>query len=269
MELNENRERLRKRGLGLAAVSYDSVTVLKHFADRKSIAFPLLSDPDSALIKSFGILNESVPKQSPFFGVPHPVTYVVNEAGVIVSRHFEEDYRKRLTTGAILSDAASPGTQISNERIRITVSASDAILRGGERVRLFIDVALRPRMHVYAPGVQGYIPIQLTLDDGTPAEVLSPVFPPAKIKHLKAIGESVPIYERPFRIQADAVIGQPQDVERLLGPDRTLTIRGKLRYQACDDRKCYVPEEIPIQWQFRYEPHDRTRVPEELRSKEL
>lgn len=228
-----------------------------------------MSDPDSKLIKALGILNESVPKNSPFFGVPHPITYIVNEQGTIVSRHFEEDYRKRPTTGAILSETASPGTKVSNDRLELTVSSTDAIVRGGERVRLYVDVALQPKMHVYAPGVKGYIAIQLSFGEGTPAQIGPAAYPPARNKHLEAIGETVPVYERRFRIQADAIVGQPKEVERLLASDGTVTIEGKLRYQACDDRKCYVPEEIPVRWTFRYEPHDSTRVPEQLRSKRL
>lgn len=228
-----------------------------------------MSDPDSKLIAALGILNESVPKNSPFFGVPHPVTYIVDKQGTIVSRHFEEDYRKRPTTGAILSEAASPGTKVSNDRLELTVSSTDSIVRGGERVRLYIDVALRPRMHVYAPGVNGYIPIQLSFGEGLPAQIEPAAYPRAKNKHLKAIGETVPVYERRFRIETDAIVGQPKEVEPHLASDGTVTIEGKLRYQACDDRKCYVPEEIPLRWTFRYEPHDSTRVPEPLRSKGL
>jgi hypothetical protein len=267
--LSENRERLRKRGLGLAAVSYDSVATLKHFADRKNITFPLLSDGDSSVIRAFGILNESVPKTSPFFGVPHPVAYVVSDKGVIVARYFEEDYRTRRTVGAILSDPITTEAPRSNDRLELTISASDATVRGGERVRLFVDVALKPKMHVYAPGVQGYIPVQLIVDEDIPAVLQTPVFPDSKKKRLKAIDETVPVYERRFRITADVVIGQPREVQRFLAADGTLELTAKLRYQACDNRKCYVPEEIPLKWRFRYEAHDGTRVPAELRSKRL
>ena len=38
------------------------------------------------------------------------MTFVVDEKGVIRSRHFEEDYRKRPTVGAILGEPASAGT---------------------------------------------------------------------------------------------------------------------------------------------------------------
>ena len=38
---------IKKNGYGVASISYDSVEILKNFADRKKITYPLLSDPDS------------------------------------------------------------------------------------------------------------------------------------------------------------------------------------------------------------------------------
>ena len=46
MELESQRAKLEARGLKVAAVSYDSVEILREFARRKSIGFPLLSDAD-------------------------------------------------------------------------------------------------------------------------------------------------------------------------------------------------------------------------------
>ena len=45
-----------------------------------------------------------------------------------------------------------------------------------------------------------------------------------------------------------------------------LVIEGTLRYQVCDDKLCYLPEEVPLEWRFQLEPHDRTRVPEKAQS---
>jgi hypothetical protein len=41
-------------------------------------------------------------------------------------------------------------------------------------------------------------------------------------------------------------------------------VEGTLRYQACDDRVCYVPQELPVKWTFQLEGHDRERAPAEL-----
>ena len=103
MELQHNLGKIKAQGLGVAAISYDSRAALEDFARRRGITYPLLSDPDSAIIRSFGILNEAVPKKSPFFGVPYPGTYVVSPDGVVTAKYFAEDYRERDTASEILA----------------------------------------------------------------------------------------------------------------------------------------------------------------------
>jgi hypothetical protein len=44
-------------------------------------------------------------------------------------------------------------------------------------------------------------------------------------------------------------------------------VEGTLRYQACDDRLCYIPQELPLKWMFQYENFDRQRAPTELQRK--
>ncbi|MGP8207917.1 MAG: redoxin domain-containing protein, partial [Acidimicrobiales bacterium] len=57
VELQRAKARFESQGLKLAAISYDSVEILKHFADRRKIDFPLLSDPDSKAIQAYQVLN--------------------------------------------------------------------------------------------------------------------------------------------------------------------------------------------------------------------
>ena len=59
MELEETKLDFAERGLNIAALTYDSVAILRHFGDRKEITYPLLSDPDSEVIRAFGILIAS------------------------------------------------------------------------------------------------------------------------------------------------------------------------------------------------------------------
>lgn len=249
----------------MVAVSYDSVEILRNFADRKNISISLLSDPASDLIRRCGILNESVPKNSPVFGIPHPVTFLVNEKGIIHSRHFEEDYRRRLTIGNILGDPVTVSPAVKNARVEVQASASDANVRSGERIRLFVDLKLPKRMHVYAPGVTGYIPLEWKMDDGVPMEALPVVYPRSRVLHLKAIDERVPVFEGTFRLTREIVIGSAREMEKAVADNGKLTLTGSLRVQACDDKKCYVPEDIPLQWNLHFEPHDSIRVPPELR----
>ena len=102
MELEHDLPRIKAQGFGLAAISYDSVGILKNFAERRGITFPLLSDPESKIIQSFGILNESAPKNTPFSGIPYPGTYLLDPKGVVVSKYFVDDFRERDTAGEIL-----------------------------------------------------------------------------------------------------------------------------------------------------------------------
>lgn len=51
------KERFEKRGIKLAGISYDNVGILKYFSERRKIEFPLLSDPESKIIKMYDVLN--------------------------------------------------------------------------------------------------------------------------------------------------------------------------------------------------------------------
>ena len=62
-ELQTRAADLAKNGIGLTAVSYDAVPILADFSKRRGITFPLLSDPGSATIKRYGILNTTVPRR--------------------------------------------------------------------------------------------------------------------------------------------------------------------------------------------------------------
>lgn len=259
MELERSREDLKKRGLGLAAISYDSVATLRFFADRKRIGFPLLSDEDSTAIRAFGLLNEEVPKASEFYGVPHPVTYIVDAKGVVTSRVFDEDFRRRSTVGNLVGLKAS-AVPVQAKRLELIQRSSDRTVNGGHRIRLTLEIQLPQRSHVYAPGVKGYIPIDWRLPESPSYEVMPVTYPQPRSLYLKPIDETVPVYEGKLILEREVVAAQ-----RLTTPD--LTIIGELRYQVCDDKQCYVPETAPLNWTLKYEPHDTIRAPMELRRK--
>lgn len=271
MELEQQRERIRQQGLGVVAISYDSVAVLKNFAERRGIRYPLLSDPDSKVIRAFGILNESVPS-GPFSGIPHPGTYIVDARGVVQAKYFEDDYRQRYTAASILTrqfgaTAAEARSSVATKHLKLALGASNADVRSGERITLTIDVDLPSRMHVYAPSVAGYISIDWQLPDSDAGTAHAAVYPRSKMMRLEAIKETVPVYEDRFRLTRDVAIGADAKIRPLLSANGELVIRSALRYQACDDTKCYIPETVPLSWTLRVESHDRQRAPAELQRK--
>ena len=81
VELQKGAKKLNTAKLQVVAVSYDSVEILARFARKQKITYPLLSDPDSTVIKAFGILNAKASgRQS---GIPYPGTFVIDQKGTI------------------------------------------------------------------------------------------------------------------------------------------------------------------------------------------
>jgi AhpC/TSA family/Disulphide bond corrector protein DsbC len=273
VELEYDLPKIKAQGFGLAGISYDSVAILKNFAQRRGITFPLLSDPESKIIRTFGILNESAPKNSPFFGIPYPGTYLVDARGVVLSKYFIDDFRERDTAGEILVRQFGIHTEeaqasADNKYFQISTSASNGVVHQGQHVSLIVDLNLKPKMHVYAPGVQGgYIPIEWTITGNPALKASSVQYPKPQVLRLEAIKETVPVYLGRFRLVREIVIGSDAQVQPLLTGGNKLEIKGALRYQVCDDRECYLPATLPLKWSLKFEPLDRQRVPPDLQHK--
>ena len=255
--------------MNVVGISYDTPAILHNFSERRGIHFPLLSDADSKVIREVGILNETVAANSPFFGVPHPGTFVLDAKGVIVAKYFEEDYRQRYTSADILLHQfgklpATADKEIEAKQLRLKPTVSNSIVGAGHRVALTLEIELDPRMHVYAPGVEGYIPIAWTMKDTDAVTSHEVTYPQSKKLHLAAIDETVPVYQGNFRLTRDITIGLDSKVRPLLDSSGKIVVEGTLRYQACDDRVCYIPQEVPVKWTLQYEDFDRTRVPADL-----
>jgi hypothetical protein len=274
VELQSNLEKIRAEGLGVAAISYDSVAVLKSFAERRGITFPLLSDPESKIIRDFGIFNEHSQIGTMQYGIPYPGTYLVDRAGRVTAKYFEEDYTQRYTSGDILvshfgESAGTVQTIAEGKHLRISASASNERVRSGQRISLTLDVQLGPRLHVYAPGVNSdYIAIEWSMKDSPAILVRTAVYPTAKMLRLEAIGETAPVYEGAFRLVREVTVARDAAVRPLLDAEGKLPIEGALKYQACDDKICYPPETVPVRWTLQVEGHDRERAPAELQRKD-
>lgn len=270
--MERKRKSFEQDGINVAALSYDSVETLKHFSKRRGIGFTLISDPGSVLIRKLGILNRSVPQRHVFFGVPHPGQYLFSEKGVVKAKFFEQNYRDRFTAGSVMVrqlgvDLGVRRTEIETDHLKVSLWASDQVLVGGNRITLVLDINIKDRMHVYAPEVEGYIPIKWELEKVAGVSNYTTIYPQPEMLHLPVIEEIVPVYQNSIRLLTDIKVGQKKQLEHLLSDMGKLIIRGRVSYQACDDKICYLPQEIPLEWIFTLDDLDRTRVPENLRRK--
>jgi AhpC/TSA family/Disulphide bond corrector protein DsbC len=265
VELGQALPKYQKLGIGVAVITYDRPEVILDFTRRLGITVPVLSDPDSKIIRDFGILNTNVPQSSFQYGIPFPGTYTLDTSGYVTAKFFEDTYRERVTPNFILSrqfgDAGILKSQVRTDHLTLTSYISDDKVYAGNRVSLILDVELPPKMHVYAPAVKGYRSAEIQLDPNPNVRVLETNFPTATTMDLPAIKERVPVYSGNFRITKDVILG----TEDSLRKESIIELTGTFAYQACDDKICYLETKVPLKFFLQVLNQDIPRVPENLR----
>jgi hypothetical protein len=136
----------------VAALSYDSVAVLKNFADRLNISYSRLSDPESKILRAFDILNETVPKGTASYGIPYPGTFILDTQGRVIAKYFEDDYRERVSASDILvrqfgKSVDVQGDVVETKHLRLATAASTSTARPGHRIVLSLEIDRKPKMH--------------------------------------------------------------------------------------------------------------------------
>ncbi len=255
----------------MAAISYDSEEILRYFADRRKIEFPLLADSDSKIIRAYQVLNTEAVGQ--FKGMARPGFFFVDAKGVIREKFFEAQYRDRLSGNNVISKLFPElGEEVSSTveapHLQLAAEQSDRTGVPGSRITLVAEVRLPRDIHVYAPGTKGYKTIDLMINPAPGLDLTPAIYPRAKILYMPAIQERVPVFEGTFRIRQDLKVSSATAFASSLGTDgKDFTITGKLAYQACDSKTCFLPTSVPIQWKVQILPLDRQRAPENIRHK--
>jgi len=149
-------------------------------------------------------------------------------------------YKLLLTTSALALIALGASQETAHLKIATSVTPESA--KPGAKVALAVDVTPKPGMHVYAPGQDGYIAITVKIDP-QPAFVATgkPKYPDAEKIVIPALNESQLVYDKPFRITQDITLAQTTGAA-------PLTIKGTVRYQACNDKICFLPTNVPVTW---------------------
>jgi hypothetical protein len=231
----------------------------------------LLADPNSEAIRAYAVLNTEAAGQ--YKGMARPGYFFVDPQGVIREKFFEAKYRSRLSGNNVLAKLFPElGEEVTNTvdapHLQISLEQSDRTGIPGSLITLTAEVRLPPDVHVYAPGTQGYKPIQLVIDPLPEMELRPVAYPRSKTLFLPAIKERVPVFEGTFRVRQDVRVSTVAAFSNSLGTDgKTFTVAGKLEYQACDRKVCFLPASVPVQWQVRVLPLDRQRAPEDIRHK--
>jgi hypothetical protein len=237
---------LEKSGVRIAAVSYDSQEILRGFADKHGIGFPLLSDHDSAVIRRFGIFNTNIAQGLRAHGVPHPVEYLVAPDGKLIRKYFVENYQHRVTASAVvlhefgLVGEQAPMITLQSGALTLEIGLSSPSAFAGQEIGFLAKFKLEPGWHIYGtPLPDHYTATSITFDD---PKIIRQSFevPAAQPMEIKALGETLPVYGGSFQGRGSLLLKFP------IVAGKTV-LSGQLRIQQCSDTICEAPETIPFE----------------------
>ncbi len=234
--------------------------MLREFAEKQRIPYPLLSDCDSATIRAYGILNDQIqPGDAFLYGIPYPGVYVCDEDGRVVAKFFHDSYKKRdspeLLIAAALGELPPPSEGepvVHGGSPEVSVSArvlgGKGSVRQGIRRHLIVRFEMSEGLHVYGePVPEGMVPVSVEVAGPPGLVVEEPILPPTHPLHLESMGMELNVWSGTVDLQIPFhAVGELASETRPLDADR-ITIDVDVRYQACSDDVCLLPTTETLQ----------------------
>jgi hypothetical protein len=234
-------------GIDVFSLSYDEPDALADFRDAYDISYTLLSDPNSKVIREFGILNTLIGVDDhPWFGIPYPGTYVVNGEGFISHKFFENNLQLRAGPEMLLRAALGEAIEHSNPDREPPAETTWHVFLDGDRLAasvlkdLVVRIEVAGGRHLYAdPAPVGNVPVTLVLDENPQIVIRDVVKPESEPLTLGGTGEVIQVYtgavelRLPVTVNADLGVAETEL--------REITLAGELLWQTCDDQVCDLP----------------------------
>ena len=85
------------------AISVDTPTISADLARKAGYTFPILSDPDGAVIRAYGLIHEGAGIEGA--AVARPAEFLLDRTGTVRWRNLTEDYRVRARPQQVLEQA--------------------------------------------------------------------------------------------------------------------------------------------------------------------
>jgi hypothetical protein len=243
---------LRKAGVDLASITYDSPEVLRRFAKAHDIRYPMLSDQGSVVISRFGILNTNVPADHMFYGIPFPVTYLLGRDAAVRAKFFTPEYQTRVAASEIALTqlgvpAADNAAEVNAGDVRALVRLSNTRSMPGHEIGALAEFEVAPGWHIYGePLPEGYVPTAVTFDSDVFAKQAWD-FPKPKPVRFEVLGETLPTYQGRFDAKGRLLL------RRDLKPG-DYKLKGTLKFQQCNDEICKLPQTVAFEMPLKIEP---------------
>jgi hypothetical protein len=122
-----------------------------------------------------------------------------------------------------------------------------------------VDIEPHSNIHIYAPGAKGYREISLSIEPNSQIRVLPLQYPVSEISFFTLLNQRMPVFQKPFQLVQELVLESAPEAQAALREKESVTIRGTLEYQACDDKMCFFPVSVPLTWTMTLRQH----VPQE------
>lgn len=129
----------------------------------------------------------------------------------------------------------------SKRPVRVDVFASRLKVTPGEAVRLAVRITIEEGWHINSsqPLQDNLIPTSISLGKGVHAVLGEIRYPPGKTLELEFSPKPLSVYEHSMWIEVPVII------DRKAEPG-TGILELSVRFQACNDRSCLLPESLPL-----------------------
>ena len=245
---------LERAGVAVFSISYDSVEVLRSFAERESITFPMLSDEGSEVITRLGLLNEHVHEQHAVFGfksnprnegVPYPGVFALDESGTITARRFFDLYRERETGPGLVERALGldialngPASFAAAGSATVNVRLDADEYKPHQRIWLYVDVTLDPGGHVFAaPAPEAFTPLDIEIDPIPGLFVDEVEWPSSQAMRVEGVREDLQGYKGDVRLAVPLRFFMPRGTG-------DLKVTGRVHLQVCTATTCDLPGSV-------------------------
>jgi len=235
------------------ALSYDEADALSDFRDAHNITFTLLSDPQSEVIRSFGILNTLIDKNDhPWFGIPYPGTFVLDAEGAITHKFFDSNLAVRAGPEQLLravqgkaphANTSAAPQQLEQGEVQIDISFDGEGLTPVVQNDLVVKFMVPHGRHVYAePAPAGSVAANIVVDELSTL-VSRPIVRPDGVSHqLAGTAEVFQVHNDQFELRLPLTLN-----EAVADQGGNITISGEVCWQVCDNEVCDVPTKKPFE----------------------
>lgn len=248
MQLQNSMAAFNALGIRVYALSYDEQEPLADFAKAHGITYRLLSDPDSTVIRQFGILNTIISEDDhPWFGIPYPGTYLVDGDGQITHKFFENNLAVRVGPEQLLrafrgesQPELASGPAAAVDAVSVDVFLDGDSLALSVQRDLVAHFVVPSGSHLYAsPAPEGMVAVAIELDDNPLLVLRDVIRPPSETHQLAGTAERFEVHHGVVELRLPVTINGTVTANDGV---KQLTIAGTVCWQACDDAVCELPD---------------------------